>query len=77
MFAIYVSYYVKVKLLVSVMGGELSLKLPFTLMHTCPEYDPQATLTRVEHSAAVKLDLKPPPNELETALEVKQEKDGT
>lgn len=42
-FAIYVSYYVKVKLLVSVMGGELSLKLPFTLMHTCPEYPPAPT----------------------------------
>ncbi|CAG9835878.1 unnamed protein product [Diabrotica balteata] len=34
-FAIYVSYYVKVKLLVNRMGGDLSLKLPFTLMHTC------------------------------------------
>ena len=33
-FAIYVSYYVKVKLLVGAMGGELSLKLPFTLTHT-------------------------------------------
>lgn len=38
-FAIYVSYYVKVKLMVSVMGGEVSLKLPFTLMHTCAEFD--------------------------------------
>lgn len=33
MFAIYVSYYVKVKLTLSGMGGELSLKLPFTLAH--------------------------------------------
>lgn len=33
-FAIYVSYYVKVKLLVGAIGGELSLKLPFTLMHS-------------------------------------------
>lgn len=32
-FAIYVSYYVKVKLTLSGMGGELSLKLPFTLAH--------------------------------------------
>lgn len=32
-FAIYVSYYVKVKLALSGMGGELSLKLPFTLAH--------------------------------------------
>ncbi|XP_070500300.1 phosrestin-2 [Chironomus tepperi] len=30
-FAIYVSYYVKVKLLLSAMGGEVSLKLPFIL----------------------------------------------
>lgn len=34
-FAIYVSYYVKVKLVFSAMGGELSLKLPFTLTHSC------------------------------------------
>lgn len=42
-FAIYVSYYVKVKLLVGAMGGELSLKLPFTLMHSpssAPPPDP-------------------------------------
>ncbi|XP_012161649.1 uncharacterized protein LOC101459872 [Ceratitis capitata] len=32
-FAIYVSYYVKVKLSLSPMGGELSLKLPFVLVH--------------------------------------------
>lgn len=30
-FAIYVSYYVKVKLILSGMGGEVSLKLPFIL----------------------------------------------
>lgn len=34
-FAIYVSYYVKVKLIFSAMGGDLSLKLPFTLTHSC------------------------------------------
>ncbi|XP_018897592.2 arrestin homolog isoform X2 [Bemisia tabaci] len=33
-FAIYVSYYVKVKLLISAIGGAVSLKLPFTLMHS-------------------------------------------
>ncbi|XP_078045095.1 phosrestin-2 isoform X3 [Augochlora pura] len=38
-FAIYVSYYVKVKLLISAMGGEVSLKLPFTLMHTNTDPD--------------------------------------
>ncbi|XP_041974156.1 arrestin homolog isoform X2 [Aricia agestis] len=34
-FAIYVSYYVKVKLTLSGMGGEVSVKLPFTLTHSC------------------------------------------
>ncbi|VVD06157.1 unnamed protein product, partial [Leptidea sinapis] len=34
-FAIYVSYYVKVKLTLSTMGGEVSVKLPFTLTHSC------------------------------------------
>lgn len=34
-FAIYVSYYVKVKLTLSAIGGEVSLKLPFTLTHSC------------------------------------------
>ncbi|KAG6465280.1 hypothetical protein O3G_MSEX015045 [Manduca sexta] len=34
-FAIYVSYYVKVKLTLSTMGGDLSVKLPFTLTHSC------------------------------------------
>lgn len=33
-FAIYVTYYVKVKLIIGAMGGQMSLKLPFTLMHT-------------------------------------------
>ncbi|XP_048004488.1 beta-arrestin-1-like [Leguminivora glycinivorella] len=32
-FAIYVSYYVKIKLNVSGIGGELSVKLPFSLSH--------------------------------------------
>ncbi|XP_029166424.1 phosrestin-2-like isoform X2 [Nylanderia fulva] len=38
-FAIYVSYYVKVKLLISAMGGEVSLKLPFALMHSNTDPD--------------------------------------
>lgn len=33
MFAIYVSYYIKVKLALSGMGGEVTLKLPFILGH--------------------------------------------
>lgn len=32
-FAIYVTYYVKVKLSLSAMGGDLTLKLPFVLIH--------------------------------------------
>lgn len=32
-FAIYVSYYIKIKLTLSGMGGEVSLKLPFILGH--------------------------------------------
>ncbi|KAJ8976965.1 hypothetical protein NQ317_010164, partial [Molorchus minor] len=73
-FAIYVSYYVKVKLLVSLMGGEVSLKLPFTLMHTCTDFDHTETLTRVKPAKSdVRLELKattlPEP--------IKPEKDGT
>lgn len=37
-FAIYVSYYVKVKLTLSGMGGEVSLKLPFILGHVDDSY---------------------------------------
>ncbi|XP_044730554.1 arrestin homolog [Chrysoperla carnea] len=50
-FAIYVSYYVKIKLIISVVTvTEVSLKLPFTLMHTCTdsigmEYDVQQTIS--------------------------------
>ncbi|XP_044757226.1 arrestin homolog isoform X2 [Coccinella septempunctata] len=71
-FAIYVSYYVKVKLMVSVMGGQVSLKLPFTLMHTCTDLDHTETLTRVNRSD-VQLELKAP----SIQQVVKQEKDGT
>ncbi|XP_047362068.1 phosrestin-2-like isoform X1 [Vespa velutina] len=38
-FAIYVSYYVKVKLIISTIGGDVSLKLPFTLTHTNTDPD--------------------------------------
>lgn len=77
-FAIYVSYYVKVKLLVSVMGGEVSLKLPFTLMHTCNDYDPSTTLTRViDPPSHVQLELKPTHDTTIAPDDVKQEKDGT
>lgn len=80
-FAIYVSYYVKVKLLVSVMGGEISLKLPFTLMHTCGEFDPNNTLTRVVIPSPINLEKSPSlakkAGVSSTADDVKQEKDGT
>lgn len=36
-FAIYVSYYVKVKLVMSGIGGEVFLKLPFALVHIYDE----------------------------------------
>ncbi|KAK6641667.1 hypothetical protein RUM44_013382 [Polyplax serrata] len=39
-FAIYVSYYVKVKILVGAMGGQVSLKVPFTLTHGMNDVDP-------------------------------------
>lgn len=38
-FAIYVSYYIKVKLTLSGMGGEVSLKLPFILGHVDDDSD--------------------------------------
>ncbi|XP_015182749.1 PREDICTED: arrestin homolog isoform X2 [Polistes dominula] len=38
-FAIYVSYYVKVKLIISTIGGDVSLKLPFTLTDTTTDPD--------------------------------------
>ncbi|XP_011874089.1 PREDICTED: phosrestin-2-like isoform X2 [Vollenhovia emeryi] len=38
-YMIYVSYYVKVKLFISAMGGEVSVKLPFTLMHRHTDQD--------------------------------------
>lgn len=52
-FAIYVSYYVKVKLTLSGMGGELSLKLPFTLAHfdeqpAAPDTTASTTATRAD-----------------------------
>lgn len=71
-FAIYVSYYVKVKLTVSVMGGEVSLKLPFTLMHTCTEFEHAETLARVRPAG----EASPGPAAAAPA-DVEQDKDGT
>lgn len=44
-FAIYVSYYVKIKLLMGPINGELSLKLPFTLMHSPNDLDTYNSVT--------------------------------
>lgn len=56
-FAIYVSYYVKVKIVISPMGGELSVKLPFTLIHAAN--DPEASA--------------PPSQQIETNLAAESE----
>nr|XP_023024916.1 uncharacterized protein LOC111512985 [Leptinotarsa decemlineata] len=74
-FAIYVSYYVKVKLVVSMMGGEVNLKLPFTLMHTCSDTDQTETLMKViRPSMQLKLKSTAP---MQCPDPVKPEKDGT
>jgi hypothetical protein len=39
-FAIYISYYIKVRLVVSGVGGDVSTKLPFVLMRDGPEIMP-------------------------------------
>lgn len=46
-FAIYVSYYVKVKLVISAMGGEVALKLPFILMHSDEDDENLRTTTMI------------------------------
>ena len=38
-FAIYVIYYIKVRLIVNGIGGDVSCKIPFTLMREGPELD--------------------------------------
>ncbi|GAB0099206.1 uncharacterized protein DMENIID0001_150540 [Sergentomyia squamirostris] len=50
-FAIYVSYYVKVKLTLSGMGGELSLKLPFTLGYA--DQDPTDDKNTKKHYSSI------------------------
>lgn len=49
------------------MGGELSLKLPFTLMHTCPEH---GSLESIAH-------LKRQKSMPQTDVDVRPDKDGT
>nr|CAH7722668.1 unnamed protein product [Callosobruchus chinensis] len=86
-FAIYVSYYVKVKITVSLMGGELSLKLPFTLMHTCAEHElaeavaSAALRGTIPEVGGVKITAEAVPEtqggDAETEGGIKPEKDGT
>lgn len=47
-FAIYVSYYVKIKLFMGAIGGELSLKLPFSLMHSPLDLDIASGMAQAE-----------------------------
>jgi hypothetical protein len=49
-FAIYVSYYVKVKLSLSGMGGEVTLKLPFILGNIDSDGSPPEKLIQPNHS---------------------------
>lgn len=51
-FAIYVSYYVKVKLALSGMGGEVSLKLPFILGHVD---DASITMEKLKNDGMTKI----------------------
>ncbi|KAF6204674.1 hypothetical protein GE061_018835 [Apolygus lucorum] len=51
-FAIYVTYYVKVKAIMGPMGGEVSVKLPFTLMHSPSEPDPTTEITTTATATA-------------------------
>ncbi|CAH2068279.1 unnamed protein product, partial [Iphiclides podalirius] len=71
-FAIYVSYYVKVKLTLSAMGGELSLKLPFTLTHSCINEAPTDSVTE---EATHKMILEGNENSGEEDSKVETEKD--
>ncbi|CAH0391108.1 unnamed protein product [Bemisia tabaci] len=65
-FAIYVSYYVKVKLLISAIGGAVSLKLPFTLMHSPFDLDMSLSTPMAQlrlHSALRNTALSAPPSQ--------------
>lgn len=60
-FAIYVSYYVKVKLTLSGMGGELSLKLPFVLVHVDESMRPGHTSSTLAELRLERLTLQDVP----------------
>lgn len=73
-FAIYVSYYVKVKLTLSAMGGELSAKLPFTLTHSCINEAPTDSVTE---EATHKMILEGKENsEEEDSKEIRKEREN-
>lgn len=62
------------------MGGEVSLKLPFTLMHTCNDLEHTSeTLTRIATQVAQlsKDDQIQTNNKLDSEGDIKPEKDGT
>lgn len=71
-FAIYVSYYVKVKLTLSAMGGEVSLKLPFTLTHSCINEAPTDSV--VEESPKIILEGKENSEEEDSKAETEKDK---
>jgi beta-arrestin len=66
-FAIYVSYYVKVKLVIGAMGGELSVKLPFSLSHSRASTEKEETSPEVTPvktpSGETKAQVEPVPEE--------------
>lgn len=71
-FAIYVSYYVKVKLTLSAMGGDVSVKLPFTLTHSCINEAPTDSVTE---EATPKIILEGKENSEEEDSKCETEKD--
>jgi len=62
-FAIYVSYYVKVKLLMGPMGGEVSVKLPFVLTHSLTSLDGASSPahSRSAERGSAEVPVTPPP----------------
>uniref|UniRef100_A0A1A9W1Y5 Arrestin C-terminal-like domain-containing protein n=1 Tax=Glossina brevipalpis TaxID=37001 RepID=A0A1A9W1Y5_9MUSC len=65
-FAIYVSYYIKIKLTLSGMGGELSLKLPFVLVHI----DEEQKHLREMQIKKINLDKVPSPRKISEKSEI-------
>ncbi|XP_053601638.1 arrestin homolog [Plodia interpunctella] len=72
-FAIYVSYYVKVKLTLSAMGGDVSVKLPFTLTHSCINEAPTDSVTE-EATPKIILEGKENSEEEDSKCEIEKDK---